>query len=291
MKFISKYLQSIDKEKIVNIFVNIVFAIIIFLFFYTIAKISFNKIKKINLNRELSEDRELNNLQIPRPNQQDNRNFSQLHRKFLAQFVFYILVLIGIIFAFTRIGFNINTFLVILGTAGIGLAFGFQNLIQQIISGIIILLLRYFNLGDLIKVRTNIGYVKRFNLLNTTIITNDGEIIIIPNNLITTESFTNYTKNDKIYISIKVSISSNNRINFPEVLQKLREQVKLSHFIINKNDVLSEIYDMSGIGTTLVVRAKIESSNYFSAQSNIRLIIRQTLEDEEVKLLDNYYLL
>jgi small conductance mechanosensitive channel len=291
MKFISKYLQSIDKEKIVNIFVNIVFAIIIFLFFYTIAKISFNKIKKINLNRELSEDRELNNLQIPRPNQQDNRNFSQLHRKFLAQFVFYILVLIGIIFAFTRIGFNINTFLVILGTAGIGLAFGFQNLIQQIISGIIILLLRYFNLGDLIKVRTNIGYVKRFNLLNTTIITNDGEIIIIPNNLITTESFTNYTKNDKIYISIKVSISSNNRINFPELLQKLREQVKLSHFIINKNDVLSEIYDMSGIGTTLVVRAKIESSNYFSAQSNIRLIIRQTLEDEEVKLLDNYYLL
>lgn len=276
MKFISKYLQSIDKEKIVNIFVNIVFAIIIFLFFYTIAKISFNKIKKINLNRELSEDRELNNLQIPRPNQQDNRNFSQLHRKFLAQFVFYILVLIGIIFAFTRIGFNINTFLVILGTAGIGLAFGFQNLIQQIISGIIILLLRY---------------VKRFNLLNTTIITNDGEIIIIPNNLITTESFANYTKNDNIYISIKVSISSNNRSNFPELLQKLREQAKLSHFIINKNYVLSEIYDMSGIGTTLVVRAKIESSNYFSAQSNIRLIIRQTLEDEEVKLLDNYYLL
>ena len=96
------------------------------------------------MNREPTKDRDLNTLEIPRPNQQDNRNFSQLHRKFLAQFVFYILVLIGIIFAFTRIGFNINTFLVILGTAGIGLAFGFQNLIQQIISGIIILLLRYF---------------------------------------------------------------------------------------------------------------------------------------------------
>jgi len=291
MKFISKYLQSIDKEKIVNIFVNIVFAIIIFLFFYTIAKISFNKIKKINLNREPVEDRELNSLEIPRPNQADNRNFSQLHRKFLAQFVFYILIGIGIIFAFTRIGFNINTFLVILGTAGIGLAFGLQNLIQQIISGITILLLRYFNLGDLIEISANIGYVKRFNLLNTTIITSSGEIIIIPNNLITTESFTNYTKNDKIYVLVKVSISSNNRINFPELLQKITEQVRQSNFIIDKKEVSSSISDISGIGTTIAVRAKIDSSNFFSAQSNIRLIIRQTLEDEDVKLLDNYYLL
>lgn len=291
MRFISKYLQYINKEKIVNFSVNIVFAIIIFLFFYTIAKISFNKIKKINLNRKSAEDRELNNLEIPRPNQQDNRDFSQLHRKFLAQFVFYILILIGVIFAFTKIGLNINTFLVILGTIGFGLAFGLQILIQQIISGITILLFKYFNLGDLIEVRTNIGYVKRFNLLNTTIITSSGEIIIIPNNLITTESLTNYTKNDKIYVLVKVSISSNNRINFPELLQKLREQVKLSNFIIDKNEVSSSILDISGIGTTIAVRAKIESSNFFSAQGNIRLIIRQTLEDEDVKLLDNYYLL
>jgi len=291
MRFISKYLQSIDKEKIVNFSVNIVFAIIIFLFFYTIAKICFNKIKKINFNRKPTEDRELNNLEIPRPNQEDNRNFSQLHRKFLAQFVFYILILIGVIFAFTKIGLNINTFLVILGTIGFGLAFGLQNLIQQIISGITILLFQYFNLGDLIEINANIGYVKKFNLLNTTIITSSGEIIIIPNNLITTESLINYTKNDKIYVLVKVSISSNNRINFPELLQKLREQVKLSNFIIDKNEVSSLILDISGVGTTIAVRAKIESSNFFSAQSNIRLIIRQTLEDEDVKLLDNYYLL
>jgi len=291
MRFISKYLQYINKEKIVNFSVNIVFAIIIFLFFYTIAKISFNKIKKINLNRKPTEDRELNNLEIPRPNQEDNRNFSQLHRKFLAQFVFYILILIGVIFAFTKIGLNINTFLVILGTIGFGLAFGLQNLIQQIISGITILLFQYFNLGDLIEINANIGYVKKFNLLNTTIITSSGEIIIIPNNLITTESLINYTKNDKIYVLVKVSISSNNRINFPELLQKLREQVKLSNFIIDKNEVSSLILDISGVGTTIAVRAKIESSNFFSAQSNIRLIIRQTLEDEDVKLLDNYYLL
>jgi len=124
------------------------------------------------------------------------------------------------------------------------------------------------NLGDLIEVRTNIGYVKRFNLLNTTIIT------YIPNNLITTESFRNYTKNDKIYISIKVSISSNNRINYPVLLQKINEQVKQSIFIIQKDEVSSSVLDMSGIGTTIEVRAKIESISYFRAKNNIRLIIR-----------------
>jgi small conductance mechanosensitive channel len=287
MKFISKYLYYIDKEKIVNISVNIAFAIIIFLFFYTIAKISFNKIKKINLDNR---DRELNDLKIPRPNQKDNRNFSQLHRKFLAQLVFYIIIFIGIIIAFTRIGFNISTLLVILGTVGFGLAFGLQNLIQQIISGIIILLFKYFNLGDIIEVKSSMGYVKKFDLINTTIITNNGEIIIIPNNLITTDSFINYTKNDKIFVSIKVSISSNNRVNYPELLQKLVDQIRLSSYIIDKNEAVSFISDMSGIGTTIKIKAKIVSTYYYEALNNFSLIVRQTLEDENVKLLDYNYL-
>ena len=207
--YLSKFFNSENKEKLVYFVVNIFFAVIIFLIFYTIARIVLNKIQYVKSDKEPTEKRELRNLEIPSPSQGDDRNFSQLYRNFIANFVFYVIILIGLIFTFTKMGFNISTFLVILGSIGIAIAFGFQNLIQQIISGIIILLFQYFNLGDLVKIKSDIGYVQDFNLVNTTIITNNGEVIVIPNNTITVDSFMNYTKNDQIYITLDVSLSSN----------------------------------------------------------------------------------
>lgn len=288
-KYLSKFFNSENKEKIVYFVVNVFFAVIIFLIFYTIARIVLNKIQYVKSDKEPTEKRELRNLEIPSPNQGDNRNFSQLYRNFIANFVFYVIILIGLIFAFTKMGFNISTFLVILGSIGIAIAFGFQNLIQQIISGIIILLFKYFNLGDLVKVKSDIGYVQDFNLINTTIITNKGEVIVIPNNSITVDSFMNYTKNDQIYITLDVSLSSNNRINYPELLQGLVQQVRQSTYTIDKREVYAVVSDMSGVGTTITVKVKISSADFFGASNDIRLIIRQTLEEENVKLLDNYY--
>lgn len=291
INFFSKYYNSINKEKIVHSAVNFLFSIIIFILFYTIAKISVNKIQKINVNKK-EEDND--DLIIPKPNPEDNKIFSQLHRKFLAELIYYILIFIGIIFALTKIGVNISSLLVILGTIGIGLAFGFQNFVKEIISGIVILVLNYFNLGDLIKVNDNIGYVQKFNLTNTTVITNFGETIIIPNSLISSDSFTNITKNKKIFVLIPAVLSNNQKLNYPELLNMISEKVKLSKFVIDKNEVVTIVSDMARViksgeaGTTISVKAKIESANYFKALNNIRLIVRQTLEDEDIKLFDYY---
>jgi small-conductance mechanosensitive channel len=291
INFFSKYYNSINKEKIVHSAVNFLFSIIIFILFYTIAKISVNKIQKINVNKK---EKVNDDLIIPKPNSEDNQNFSQLHRKFLAELIYYILIFIGIIFALTKLGVNISSLLVILGTIGVGLALGFQNFVKEIISGIVILVLNYFNLGDLIKVNDNIGYVQKFNLTNTTIITYFGETIIIPNSLISSDSLTNITKNKAIFVSINVALSNNQKLNYPELLNMISEKVRLSKFVIDKNEVVTTVLDMARVietgeaGTTIAIRAKIESAYYFKAMNNIRLIIRQTLEDEDIKLFDYY---
>jgi hypothetical protein len=67
--------------------------------------------------------------------------------------------------------------------------------------------------------------------------------------------------------------------------------VSLSKFVIDKNELFVNVDDMTGPGTKISIKAKIESANYFNSLNNIRLISRQTLEEEGVKLLDNFYLL
>ena len=71
------------------------------------------KYRKINFNKSNEKN---NNLNIPKPNRQDNENFSKIHKKFIAESVFYIIIIIGIFFALSRIGFNVSSLLVILGT-------------------------------------------------------------------------------------------------------------------------------------------------------------------------------
>lgn len=84
-------------------------------------------------------------------------------------------------------------------------------------------------------------------------------------------------------------MSSNNRINYPELLERLVEQVRQSTYTLNKNQVYAVVSDMSGVGTKITVVVKIASAYLFDASNDISLIIRQTLEEENVKLLDNYY--
>jgi hypothetical protein len=100
----------------------------------------------------------------------------------------------------------------------------------------------------------------------------------------------NITKNKTIFVLIPAKISNTNKINYPELLEKLAEKVKSSKFVIDKNEVVAIIRDMADeAGTTLAVKAKIESVNYFKCMGNIRLIMRQTFEDEDIILLDWSY--
>jgi len=286
-KYITSHFNSENREKLVVFIVNLFFAVIIFLIFFTIGRIALTKIRNIQPNSE--KEIEIRRLEIPRLNRRDNRNFSQLHRNFIAEFVFYVLILIGVMFAFTKMGFNINTLLVILGSVGIAIALGFQNLIKQIISGVLILFLRYFNVGDIVQIRQDIGYIQNFNLINTTIMTINGEIILIPNNIITDEAFMNYTKNDTIFLRIVVSLSSNNNTNYPELFEKIADSVRLSKYIDDKREVYVVISDLSQPGTRITVNAKIESADFFNASNDIRLRIRQTLQEYNVRLLDLDY--
>jgi small conductance mechanosensitive channel len=290
--FFSKYYNSINKKVIIHNIVNFLFSVIIFIIFYTIAKAISNKIKNMNVKKILKEDKNANNFNIPKPNQEDSKKFSELHKKILGQFVFYILVFIGIIFALTILNININSFLILLGTIGVGIAFGFNKYVNEVISGIGILVLNYFNLGDLIQVNNNIGYVQKFNLLNTTLMTFYGESIIIPNSLISSDSLTNLTKNKAIFVLVPAVLSNTKKIDYPKLLKIVAEKVKLSKYVIDKNEVIALVYDMARViksgegGTTIAVRAKIETMNYFNAMNDIRLILRQTLEDENIRLFD-----
>jgi small conductance mechanosensitive channel len=210
---------------------------------------------------------------------------------FLAKILYYAIITIGIFLGLANLGFNINTLLVIFGSAGLALALAIQSSVSQLVAGLIIIVFNYFNNDDLIEVNGTMGFVKNFNLLNTVIHDTRGVKIIIPNNIITGGSFTNYYEKEKIFAEFNVNISNNNLLNYDILLNNIKEAlINNCVYVVDKENVFAIISNISSSGTEIKIKFLINHSDYHKAQASGKHIIRKFMSDNKVLLLDNGYL-
>lgn len=108
----------------------------------------------------------------------------------------YCFVILGLYIAFQAVGVDLSSLAVLAGAIGVGLGFGLQNVINNFISGIIILAERPIALGDRVEVGGVTGQVAKISLRSTTIVTNDNISIIVPNSDFITQSVINWSHGD-----------------------------------------------------------------------------------------------
>jgi small conductance mechanosensitive channel len=100
---------------------------------------------------------------------------------------------VGILLAADALGFDPNTVVTGLGLTGLVLGFALKDILSNFVSGILILTLRSFRLGDQIVVGDTEGNVERIELRATQIRTYDGRAVIVPNAELLTSRIVNNT--------------------------------------------------------------------------------------------------
>jgi small-conductance mechanosensitive channel len=120
----------------------------------------------------------------------------------------YVFILIGFYVALMTVGLPLGSLAVVAGGLGVGLGFGLQNIVHNIVSGIIILAERPIALGDRIEVAGVAGQVSKIRPRSTEIITNDNISSIVPNSDFVTHSVTNWSQCDpRVPIRIPVGVA------------------------------------------------------------------------------------
>jgi small conductance mechanosensitive channel len=183
--------------------------------------------------------------------------------------------------------------MVILGSSGLAIAFALQSSLTQVINGLVILYFNYYELNDIIQVGEYLGKVVGFTLLNTTIQTHENNInIIIPNTEIASKVVYNFTKTPQIINSVPVSISANNNLDYIKLVENIKAELRAKcKYIVNKNNIMVDISDISESGTKIDIRFEINSEDYIESRYNVRLLVRNLLSQKHIKLLDNGYTL
>src|SRR5260370_8254878 len=90
-------------------------------------------------------------------------------------------------------GVELNKFTVLTGAIGVGLGFGLQNVVNNFVSGLILLFERPIHLGDTVEIGGLVGTVRRIGARSSTILTFQGAEVIVPNSNLLSNQVINWT--------------------------------------------------------------------------------------------------
>jgi small-conductance mechanosensitive channel len=131
----------------------------------------------------------------------------------------YFIIVVGFIVILQTVGIDLTALNVLAGAVGIGLGFGLQNIVNNFISGLIILFERPIKVGDRIVVGDVEGDVIQVGARSTEVVTNDNITIIVPNSKFITENVINWSHNDRrVRFRIPVSVAYGSDVRLVERL-------------------------------------------------------------------------
>lgn len=126
----------------------------------------------------------------------------------VSKLIHYTILTLGFFLALGASGINLNKFTVLAGALGVGIGFGLQNIVNNFVSGLILLFERPLQVGDKITVGDTSGEVKDIGIRASTITTWEGADVIIPNASLISGNVTNWTlTNNQRRSELKVGVA------------------------------------------------------------------------------------
>jgi potassium-dependent mechanosensitive channel len=129
----------------------------------------------------------------------------------LSSLVRYAIVFIGFLLGLVALGVNLDRVTVLGGALGVGVGFGLQNIVNNFVSGLIVLFERPIRVGDAVQIGEVQGEVRRIGFRSTTVRSWEGAEVIVPNSQLVADRVTNWTPFDqrrRIEIQVNVAYGS-----------------------------------------------------------------------------------
>lgn len=109
----------------------------------------------------------------------------------------YIIIVVGVIIGLALLGIDMTKFTILAGAFSVGLGFGMQNIVNNFVSGLIVLFERPLKVGDVVQFGDVVGRVERIGIRASVIRSPNGAEVIIPNGTLIANNLTNWTFSSK----------------------------------------------------------------------------------------------
>lgn len=164
-----------------------------------------------------------------------------------------VIICAGFIIGILASGIPMTNFTIFFGAMGVGIGLGLQNMVSNLISGLIIAFEHPFVIGDYLEIGEESGQVKEISLRATLISTSDGAEVLIPNNSLVSDNLKNWTvNNNQRYMEIIIeTVHEVNPVLVLEILSKCLKSQENVH--TQRSSVTLEKITESGMSFALKI--------------------------------------
>lgn len=202
----------------------------------------------------------------------------------IKQVAYYAVWSLGIIVALDAFGFDPQTVATGLGLTSLAIGFALKDILSNFVSGILILLLRPFELGDQIIVGETEGNVERIELRATQLRTYDGRVVLVPNAEVFTSRITNNTAAPVRRGSVSAFLGYDT--DLPKAITVIQSAAQATAGVLDQPAVTLRVQDLGQDDIVVEVRFWTDSrrSDFVATASNVRQSIVAALKQAKVGL-------
>ena len=207
---------------------------------------------------------------------------SRLLRRVAVSTTQNVIMIIGILIALSEMGIEIAPMLAGLGIAGFILGFALQDTLSNFFSGMMILLYRPFDTGDVVEAGGAFGSVSNMSLVNTTILTFDNQTLVIPNNKIWGEVIKNVTAQKIRRVDMTFGISYTDDI--PKAENILRDILTSHEKVLEEPEPIVRLHTLGESSVDFIARPWVNRDDYWNVYWDITREVKMRFDAEGVSI-------
>ena len=197
-------------------------------------------------------------------------------KPFLAKLVWYVIMAFVLVAVLSQFGVQTTSVIAILGAAGLAIGLALQGTLANVASGVMLLFLRPFNIGDYVDAGGIAGTVVEIGLFNTEIKTRKGLCLIVPNKIIWESPITNFSRNPTRRFDITVGISYSDEVNGATDL--LMGLLTGDERILDDPEPLAVVEELGDSAVIINLRAWTRAEDFWAAVWDLKKAIKVEFE-------------
>ena len=201
----------------------------------------------------------------------------------ISKVIYYILLVLAFLVALVNAGMELNKFTLITGALGVGVGFGLQNIVNNFVSGLILLLERPIRVGDTVEMKGLVGRVRRIGARSSTIHTFQDAEVIVPNSDLISNEVINWTLSSlrrRVDIPVGVAYGTD-----PERMLALLHEVTSSHpGVVESPKTEAYFIGFGDSALNFELRFWTYREDWFQLKSEVAVSLMKALRESKIEV-------
>jgi len=209
-------------------------------------------------------------------------NLSRLLTAFLAGLAFWLVMVVGLAIALSMLGMDVAPIFALIGGTSFILAFAFQDTLGNFASGLMIMVNRPFDEGDVVDLGGVIGKVKSVTIVATTIVTGDNQVIVLPNRNVWGNLIKNMTASDTRRVDLIFGISYEDSIDDALAIMK---RVTLAHpAVLEEPEPVFQVHELADSSVNFICRPWVKTEDYWKVYWDLTQQMKKAFDDGGISI-------